>query len=193
VTPIFYLTPIFYRGPNCHDNRANRFVQSTAPVRMARLFRGLVRVEADVYRLRSVTLFGEMRIPKDSLLGGHSLKGGWSNGIRRTWDRNGRAFGGAGAWARRGLARSYCGQMSGRMGEHHYGTERKESAEEKAERIVIEELRGLGAVELGQRAKGDPVKIAVAVRLRGETTMTLKWISGRLQMGAWTHLKQAAL
>jgi len=30
----------------------------------------------------------------------------------------------------------------------------------------------------------------VAIRLRAETTMTLKWISQRLQMGAWTHLNK---
>src|SRR5260221_10194041 len=57
-------------------------------------------------------------------------------------------------------------QISGRMGEHHYGTERKGSAEERAERIVIEELRksGWAREELSKRAKGDPVKLAVAVR-----------------------------
>ncbi len=34
------------------------------------------------------------------------------------------------------------------------------------------------------RAKGDPEKLAVAVRLRAETAVTVKWIAGRLQMGA---------
>ena len=33
-------------------------------------------------------------------------------------------------------------------------------------------------------AKGDPEKWAVAVRLRAETAMTVKWIAGRFQMGA---------
>jgi len=42
--------------------------------------------------------------------------------------------------------------------------------------------------ELGLRAKGDKVKIAVAKRLRKETTMTLKWIASRLQMGSWTYV-----
>jgi len=44
--------------------------------------------------------------------------------------------------------------------------------------------------DLGKRAKDDPVKIAIALRLIRETTMTLKWITGRLQMGAWTHLNE---
>jgi hypothetical protein len=38
------------------------------------------------------------------------------------------------------------------------------------------------------RAKGDKVKIAAARRLRKETTMTLKWIAERLQMGSWTYV-----
>jgi hypothetical protein len=53
--------------------------------------------------------------------------------------------------------------------------ERRESAEEKAERMVREELRKAGweREELASRAKGDPVKVAIAVRFRRETTMTL--------------------
>jgi hypothetical protein len=41
-----------------------------------------------------------------------------------------------------------------------------------------------------QRPKADPVKLAVAKRLRQETTVRLKWISERLGMGAWTHLNR---
>jgi hypothetical protein len=41
--------------------------------------------------------------------------------------------------------------------------------------------------ELAKRPKGDPVKVAVAAHLRRETTMTLKWISERLRIGACTH------
>lgn len=44
--------------------------------------------------------------------------------------------------------------------------------------------------ELDKRSKGDAVKLAVAMRLRRETTMTLKWISQRLEIGAWTHLNK---
>jgi hypothetical protein len=40
------------------------------------------------------------------------------------------------------------------------------------------------------RRKSDGVKIKLAARLRQETTMTLKWIAERLEMGAWTHLNQ---
>jgi hypothetical protein len=40
-----------------------------------------------------------------------------------------------------------------------------------------------GEAELRRRAKGDVAKVALAVRLRQETVMTLKWIAERLQMG----------
>ena len=83
-------------------------------------------------------------------------------------------------------------QMGGQMGDHHYGAERAESVEDKAGRIVAEELKRAGwtEAELPLRPKGDPVKLAVATRLRKETTVTLKWITQRLAMGAWTHLNR---
>ena len=31
-------------------------------------------------------------------------------------------------------------------------------------------------------------KVNIALRLRQETTMTLKWIAKRLKIGAWTHV-----
>ena len=36
--------------------------------------------------------------------------------------------------------------------------------------------------------KGDKEKVALARRLRAETTMTLRWIADRLQMGSWTYV-----
>jgi hypothetical protein len=41
---------------------------------------------------------------------------------------------------------------------------------------------------MAQRRKGDPAKLALARRLREETTMTLEWIAQRLSMGTKTHL-----
>jgi len=50
-----------------------------------------------------------------------------------------------------------------------------------------EELRRQGwtAADLGERPKSDPVKLALAARLRRETTLTLTlgWIAARLRMG----------
>jgi hypothetical protein len=36
--------------------------------------------------------------------------------------------------------------------------------------------------------KGHPVKVQLARRLRGETTVSLKWIAENLSMGTWTHV-----
>jgi hypothetical protein len=70
----------------------------------------------------------------------------------------------------------------------HYGAERHETDSQKAERLVQEELRILGwaEAELHCRREGDPRKVAIARRLRQETTMSLKWIAQRLDMGSWT-------
>jgi len=76
-------------------------------------------------------------------------------------------------------------RIAGRLGEHHSGELRRESAELKAERIVAEELQRLRWTEadLERRHKSDPEKLALAARLRGETTLTMKWIATRLQLG----------
>lgn len=62
---------------------------------------------------------------------------------------------------------------------------RRESAEARAERIIAEELgrQGWTATDLGERRKSDPVKVALAARLRRETTLTVGWIAARLKMG----------
>ena len=41
---------------------------------------------------------------------------------------------------------------------------------------------------LEERAKGDREKLKLAVRLGKETSVTVKWIAQRLNMGTWTHL-----
>jgi len=81
-------------------------------------------------------------------------------------------------------------QMRHRAGPEHYGPEVRESAEEKANRIVAEELRSLGwrEADLAERPKGHPEKVRIAARLRADTTMTLAWVAGRLRMGTRTHL-----
>jgi len=81
-------------------------------------------------------------------------------------------------------------QMSERMGAEHYGEERAETAEALAELIIAEELK-LGRwqeADLKTRPKGDSVKVALAARLRAETTMTVGWIAERLAMGTRGYL-----
>jgi hypothetical protein len=73
-------------------------------------------------------------------------------------------------------------QASYQMGQHHYGQERRESTEDKAVRLVAAGLAEAGwqPFDLATRRKADPVKIALARRLRQETTMPLKWICDQL-------------
>ena len=77
-------------------------------------------------------------------------------------------------------------KIEGQLGEHHSGALKKESAEMKAERIIAEELKRLGwsNTDLLLRLKGDPAKMAIALRLRKETTLTLKQIAQRLSLGS---------
>ena len=75
-------------------------------------------------------------------------------------------------------------------GTEHYGEERAQTAEAAAEAIVAEELKRRRGKEktLKTRPKGDPVKVALAVRLRAATTMTVGWIAERLGMGTRGYL-----
>jgi len=77
-----------------------------------------------------------------------------------------------------------------KVGPNHYGSERRQTGEQKAERIVQEELKGLQCSEreVLERRKGDKTKVAIARRLRKESTMSYKWIAERLQMGSWTYV-----
>jgi len=76
-------------------------------------------------------------------------------------------------------------KIEGKLGEHHSGQLRLETAEAKAQRIVAEELRRLGwkKRELAIRRKSDPDKLAIAARLRRETTLSIKTIAARVELG----------
>ncbi len=76
-------------------------------------------------------------------------------------------------------------RMGDGMGPHHGGEARRETGEQKAERLVAEELRKRRWTEadLVSRRKTDAAKAKMAARLRAETVMTLDWIARRLQMG----------
>jgi hypothetical protein len=73
------------------------------------------------------------------------------------------------------------------VGEDHYGEERGESAEDKAERLREAGLEEAGwkGTDLALGREGDPAKIAPARRLRRQTTPPLKGIWHRLAMGFW--------
>ena len=140
--------------------------------------------------LRVDRLLGEYGIPKDSAAGRRSLE---SRLEARRATEDGRAYYGI----RRGwylgeeeFRQELLARMSERMGAEHYGTERQETEQEKAERIIREELgAGPGSeAELKKRPKGDLEKLRVAARLRSETTVTVKWVAERLAMGAPSYL-----
>jgi REP element-mobilizing transposase RayT len=144
--------------------------------------------------LRVDRMLRELRIPKDSPAGRRQFEryletrrqagdnpADWKR-IRRGWCLGGQAF-------RQELLK----RMPGRWREYHYGEERRQSAQQQqAEQLIRKGLRQARWTEkdLVRRAKGDPLKLRLAARLREETTMTLKWIAERLQMGSWKHLNR---
>ncbi len=80
--------------------------------------------------------------------------------------------------------------MEQRSSDYIAGDEIRESEEQKAERIIKGQMRLLGWTnqDLQRLRKGDKQKVKIAKLLRQQTTMTLKWIAGRLHMGTWTHV-----
>jgi REP element-mobilizing transposase RayT len=94
--------------------------------------------------------------------------------LRRGWCLGGEAF-----------RQEQLEQMAAILGEHHAGALRRESGEAKAERLVGQELKRLGWTEadLATRRKSDPLKLALAARLRTETTLSLKAIAARVHLG----------
>ena len=92
---------------------------------------------------------------------------------------------GAGVWAAKPSGRRCWSGWKTGAGNTTPGALRQESAEVKAGRIIAEELRRLGwqESELAERRKTDPGKLALAARLRRETTLPLKWIAARVRLG----------
>ena len=135
-------------------------------------------------------LLGEHQIPKDSPAGRRRLE-------ELVEQRRGAEDGEAYKTIRRGwflgeasLKEELLAKASTRTGAWLYGAVVQESALVLAERLVKAEFKRLGWTEqtLAERRKGDPAKVALAQRLRRETTMTVGWIAERLQMGTRTHL-----
>ncbi len=136
-------------------------------------------------QLRVDRLLGELGIGRDDAIGrrrfgeameerrGRNEPGEWKT-VRRGWFLGGVE-----------LKERLLEQMGRMVGKHHGGEERQEMEEQKAERIVAEELgkRHWTELELGQRSKTDARKVEIAQRLRRETVMTLEWIARRVQMG----------
>jgi REP element-mobilizing transposase RayT len=130
-------------------------------------------------------LMGELGIGRDDTAGrkrfadameqgrGKDKPGQWK-AVRRGW-----FLGGA------QLREQVLEMMGCAMGEHHGGQAKCQTDEQKARRLVLEELekRGWTEQDLKKRRKTDALKVKMAARLRRETVMTLDWIARRLQMG----------
>ena len=145
--------------------------------------------------LRVDRLLGEHGIPRDSAVGREQLEqhletrrlqedGEEFKAIRRGWCLGDEAF-------RKELLES----VHTRATESHHAPPRQETTEERARRILNEELdkQGWTEAELAHRAKGDARKVRIAQRLRAETAVTLKWIAAELHMGTWTHVTNLLL
>jgi hypothetical protein len=76
-------------------------------------------------------------------------------------------------------------KMEGKVGENHPGQTRLETAEAKADRIVSQAVARLRWTQddLLARQKSHPMKLALATRLRQETTLWVKQIAERLHLG----------
>lgn len=72
------------------------------------------------------------------------------------------------------------------LGRNHAGELRLGTAQAKAERILAEDLGRLGWSEegLASRAKNDPDKLAIRVRLRRGTTLSIKAIALCVHLGS---------
>jgi REP element-mobilizing transposase RayT len=135
-------------------------------------------------------LFGEHGIPKDSKPGRRHFAAamearregeaaGEFKAIRQGWYLGDKAF-----------RKELLTQMAESRGPEHYGEERFEADEEQATRILADEFKRRRWTEkrLTSIPKGDPQKVAIAQRLRQETTMSYKWIAGKLAMGSWSNV-----
>jgi len=140
--------------------------------------------------LRAERLLGEHGIPKDSAAGREEFarqmegrraqeQGADYRAIRRGWCLGREEFG-----------KELLAAAAEQAGPSHYGADRQESGEEKAQRMVRAGMKELGwdEKELRSRPKGDKAKVKLARRLRKETTMSLKWIARELKMGSWTYV-----
>ena len=145
----------------------------------------LKRMGQRVGWLRVDRVLGELGIQRDNTAGrrqfaqameerrGKDKPGEWK-AVRRGW-----FLGGA------QLREQVLEMMGGEMGEHHGGEEKQETDEQKAQRLVREELakRRWTEQDLKRCRKTDAHKVKMAARLRRESVMTLDWIARRLQMG----------
>ena len=140
--------------------------------------------------LRADRVFGELGIPQDSAAGREQFERVMEERRQRESSEDYGQIRRGWCWGEETFRKELLAQVEERRGAAHYGAELQESATEKAEWLVREGLQKLGWTEadLAARRRGDGAKLKLAVKLRTETTMTLKWIAERLQMGTGASL-----
>jgi REP element-mobilizing transposase RayT len=138
----------------------------------------------------------------DRLLGEHGMSEDSAEGrieFQRRMEQRRSEGDPADRWAvfRRGWrlgANDFAQRLAERLGRrghrHELARERKETDEQRAERLVREWMQSLGwsETEITLRPKGDPKKTQLALRLREETPMTRQWIAQRLSMGSASYI-----
>jgi REP element-mobilizing transposase RayT len=134
----------------------------------------------------------------DRLLGEHGIAGDTAAGRRdfeRRMERRRGEEGDPNQW--KGMRRGWCvgspefkqallARLHGELGPGHAGGIRRQASQAQAEAIIAAALRKLGRKEadLSRGAKIDSDKLALAARLRRETTLTIQRIADRLHMGS---------
>ena len=78
-------------------------------------------------------------------------------------------------------------RIAGKLREHPSGAMQAESAAARAEKIIFAELKRQQWTErdLREQPKSTSGKLAIAARLKRETTLTLPAIAKRLDLGSW--------
>ena len=98
------------------------------------------------------------------------------------------------AWPRIDCSHSALARQAGSLSHRYKTSGAKQSGAGRGSALPPREVprqkcnRNATICELAKRRKGEPAKVALARRLRAETTMTLKWNAGELQMGSWTYV-----
>ena len=133
---------------------------------------------------------GEYRIPKDSPAGRRrleleleALRGTEESEAYRPLRRG---------WflGQESLREELLEAVSTQASSQHYGDELRESAEARAQGLIVRELsrQGWKESDLEVQPKGHRVKVRLAARLRRESTVSVEWIALKLRRGTRGHL-----
>jgi putative transposase len=146
--------------------------------------------------LRVDRLMGEWGIQADRTAGRRQLERAMEERKELEWSKetaDWRRLRRGWCWGPKSFREELLEWIGQKQGQQHYGEELRESDQQKAERLVAQMLRQRGwtDTELGKRKKGDRGKVAMAARLRRETTMSWGWIAKRLAMGHWRTASNA--